>query len=166
MRRLHYCLMKKGRQRRTRVEGHEISSESCDKHPHTDRDQYDDFETKVKSFCETTDFLSLHRVTTMFPESTALRKNYEKICEGWRALAPISSAVNRCWLSANDPSFMHPGCVFFSKVSQQDTPIVIDTGASSSVSPFKEDFVSFKESHSTVIGIGARAAVEDHGTVR
>ena len=165
-RRLHYCLMKKGRQRRTRVEGHEISSKSCDKHPHTDKDQYDDFEAKVKSFCETTDFLSLHRVTMMFPESTALRKNYEKICEGWRALAPISSAVNRCWLSANDPSFMHPGCVFFSKVSQQDTPIVIDTGASSSVSPFKEDFVSFKESHSTVIGIGARAAVEGHGTVR
>ena len=65
-----------------------------------------------------------------------------------------------------DDNFLHPGCVFFSKLDPHNTSIVIDTGASTSVSPFKDDFISFQESHSSVVGTGSKAKVEVHGVVR
>ena len=125
-----------------------------------------DFDTLITQFCQQTDFIALHKLTTIFPESPKIQRDYEKIEKGWKNLWPISSASSSCFLSSQDSSFLHPGCIFFSRTTREDTPIVIDTGASTSVSPYREDFVTFTESRSTVTGIGSKGVVEGHGSVR
>ena len=124
------------------------------------------FEQRLDRFCCETDFLAMHGLTSLFPESSKVQRAYEKAAKGLRDLWPVSSAGKSCFLTSDDNSFLHPGCIFFSRTARQDTPIVIDTGASTSVSPHKEDFIDFKESHSTVTGIGSKGVVKGHGTVR
>ena len=160
-RRYHYRLMRKIRSRAVFLPK---------RIPRTNNDtahqEMGDFDERVQRFCQETDLLALHRITTMFPEASVQRKAYELADKGWKDLWSLSSAGPTCLLSSADTTFLHPGCVFFSKAERKNTPIVVDTGASTSVSPFKEDFVRFTESESTVTGIGAKAKVEGHGIVR
>ncbi len=122
------------------------------------------FESRLDQFCRTTDFLQLHKLSSMFIGSSKVQSTYESIQQAWKALAPLSST--RIHFNAENDSFLHPGCIFFSRTSRRDTPIVADTGASSSVTPFREDFVQFTESRSTVTGIGSKTEVLGYGTVR
>ena len=100
----------------------------------------------------------------MFLGSSRESTTFDSIKQAWTRLAPISS--HQAFFNSENDGFLHPGCVFLSRTFRQDTPIVIDTGASSSLSPFKEDFVSFTPTRSTVTGIGSKSEVLGYGTVR
>ena len=126
------------------------------------------FEQSIVEFCRGINFVGLHRLTTMFPNFIGSTGHnwYDTANQGWKELSPVSSVWPSYHLSSANTTFLHPGGVFFSKKERKDTPLVLDTGASTSVSPYKDDFVQFEERQSTVIGIGARVAVEGVGVVR
>ena len=75
---------------------------------------------------------------------------------------------------ASTPSFsahynsdpMSKSHVFLSKSEKSHLPIVIDTGASRSISPCRADFVSFQKYSSKIEGIGSSTEVAGKGLVK
>ena len=63
----------------------------------------------------------------------------------------------------SDPMSQH---VFLTKSEQSHLPIVIDTGASRSITPRREDFISFEKYSSKIEGIGSSTKVAGKGYVR
>ena len=63
----------------------------------------------------------------------------------------------------SDPMSNH---VFLTKSEKSHLPIVIDTGASRSISPRKEDFISFERYSSKIEGIGSSTEVAGKGYVK
>ena len=63
----------------------------------------------------------------------------------------------------SDPMSHH---VFLSKSEQSHLPIVIDTGASRSITPRREDFISFEPHSSKVEGINSTSEVAGKGYVK
>jgi hypothetical protein len=114
---------------------------------------------KLHNFCTNMDFIHLHKLASLFfPTSfhdhttTSINQELQKLC-------PIL-------YNSDDP---HPGIgpshIFMSQHTDHDIPIVIDSGASKSLSPFRSDFVSFKHQSSTISGIGAQSEICGIGTV-
>ena len=62
----------------------------------------------------------------------------------------------------------YPGqsSIFLGSFNAMNIPIVLDSGASKSLSPCKEDFVTFTETSISISGIGSNADVKGTGLVR
>ena len=73
--------------------------------------------------------------------------------------APANTSVHY----NSDPMSKH---VFLTKSEQSHLPIVIDTGASRSISPCKKDFISFERYSLKIEGIGSSTAVAGKGYVK
>ena len=123
-----------------------------------------DLDSAISRLCKEVDFLLLYRTSSMMLGSLSIKQKYDKIMSEWKRLALLTSARN-IFFNTTD-NILHPGCIFLSKTLWRDTPIVLDTGASVSLTPFKDDFVSFTPCELEINGIGATSPVCGRGIVR
>ena len=120
-------------------------------------------DSAINKFCDGIDFLKLHRTASILFDTSRVQQKYESIATKWKRLSPISSA--RLLFNTTE-NVLHPGCIFLSKLVRKDTPIVSDTGASTSLTPFRDDFVSFTPCDMEITGIGAMSPGRGRGIVR
>jgi hypothetical protein len=118
-----------------------------------------DVNERLDSFCSSMDFVYLHKLCTMFG---VVSKDEESIV---RTVNEELRSLQRICYNSIDPQPLGPNCVFMSKQSEESVPIVIDSGASRSLSPFQSDFKTFRSSNSTICGIGAQSRIEGEGIV-
>ena len=123
------------------------------------------FSSIIDKFCSTTDFLELHHMQNMFENvtSTTGLSSYRSTIQNARLnLASLGYYVSTDHCIQRN---VHTDCIFLAE-RDPDMPIVIDTGASVSLTPNKNDFISFEARESSVHGIGAVSKVQGVGTVR
>ena len=119
---------------------------------------------EITRLCSEVDFLALHRTSSMILGSLSAKNKYDSIAQEWKRLSPLTSARNIFFNTTENA--LHPGCIFLSKSLHKNTPIVLDTGASVSLTPFRDDFVSFSPCNLEITGIGATSPVRGKGIVR
>jgi hypothetical protein len=116
---------------------------------------------QINSWCSTIDFIGIHRLSSMFSTAPFV-PDFEHIQQEWHRLCPIlynssvPSPFNR---------YLGPSCIFMS-TQEESVPVVIDSGASNGLSPFRSDFVQFVECDGSITGIGAQSAIKGFGKVR
>ena len=123
------------------------------------------FLDRVTCFCKDRDFLLLHQMGTMFQSTREKQK-----LESWNSeLKNTRFNLAQSGFYANTDHFvqrnLHTDCIFLTN-KVPELPIVIDTGASISLTPNRDDFVSFEATESSVHGIGAVSKVLGTGKVR
>ena len=110
------------------------------------------------------DVLTLHRLSTMLLP-------FDKIAQSWTQLAKqectrLHTLLYSCSDHVLPGSYISPSSIFLSQHDERQVPIVIDTGASTGLSPFKEDFISYTPQKSSISGIAHESEVLGVGTVR
>ena len=123
------------------------------------------FSSRVEKFCSTTDFLGLYRMQNMFKRVTNnkyLSDLQSTVRNARSSLVSLGFYINTDHCVQRN---VHTDCIFLTE-KDSDMPIVIDTGASVSLTPNRSDFISFEERESSVHGIGAVSKVQGVGTVR
>ncbi len=130
------------------------------------------FNDKVVRFLSETDVLSLHKCSTLLFEPRERKKldwiqhevaSVKDTLEEWTNSAHFFS---ECAGPLHQTTSINAGNIFIVQGDAPELPIVLDTGASKSLTPNRSDFVTFKKISSTVSGIGARSQVEGIGKVR
>ena len=115
----------------------------------------------ISSFCDHVDFIGLHRMSTLFsPQSSTL--NFQQIEQEWLRLRPIL-------YHSLDPSpttrYLSPPCIFLGH-AQSTVPVVIDSGASDGLTPFRADFITYTSTTGSLNGIGSQSQICGYGKVR
>ena len=135
--------------------------------------------TDITNFTSHFDPVEMYRLASSFNILPSSRISYETPIIAAKdlqtALDPIIQAIERNHIVLDSlPSFalsyniLTPGYEQVLKFSDQDNdmPIVIDTGASRSLSPNKDDFVSYTPLDSTIKGVGTTSRILGVGKVR
>ena len=107
------------------------------------------FLDRIKNFCDSTDVLMIHRMGTMFCGETERQKSDElqsRLKDVRLNLAMSGFYVNTDHCIHRN---LHTDCIFLTN-KDPDMPIVIDTGASISLTPNKDDFISFESAGNRV----------------
>ena len=134
--------------------------------------QSEEFYRRIERFLSRVDVLSLHQCSTLLFEPEERRKlcqlqdeveHVKKSMDDWIESANFFSD---CTKPLHMSTSINAGNIFFVQGSAPELPIVLDTGASKSLSPNRSDFISFKKILSTVSGIGAKSQEEGIGKVR
>ena len=120
----------------------------------------------IEGLCSRIDVLQLHRLSTLL---SPLHSDGEI---HWMNLVQKErKRLSHILFTSNDPSvgvpsYLGPSCIFTSALDEQIVPIVIDTGASTGLTPFKKDFISYRTIHHKVTGVSAQSDVIGVGVVR
>jgi hypothetical protein len=118
----------------------------------------------VHEFCSKLDFVGLHRLCTSF---NICKTNYPDI---QHHIHQELKNYHHLLFPYIEPTEMnsYPGqsSIFLGSFNAMNIPIVLDSGASKSLSPCKEDFVTFTETSISISGIGSNADVKGTGLVR
>ena len=72
--------------------------------------------------------------------------------------------LHRLLFFSDNPPNLLPSCIYLSNL-ENSVPTVIDSGASKSLSPFRDDFISFRPFKAAINGIGATCNIAGIGTV-
>ena len=130
------------------------------------------FEERIEGFLSVTDVLSLHKCSTLLFEPTEQEKLRQIQMDVQAAKGTMQSWLNLtnyftdCSSTLHQMTTINAGNIFLMEGDSPELPIVLDTGASKSLTPNRTDFILFKATKSTVSGIGAASRVEGVGTVR
>ena len=116
----------------------------------------------IDTFCQHTDVLLLNNLCSSFLNPT-IQSNTQSFFE-----STIKQELNKykSFLYYNDSHDVQVSQVFFSKYDEENVPIVLDSGASKGLTPFRKDFVSFRPLKSIINGIGATCSIDGVGIVR
>ena len=122
---------------------------------------------QLDSFMSNLDPATIGQVSSLFGPSDDLPND---ICTSLDRLRPITHAPrSQCHPSTTtlfQSYFYTPSHLRFLTVCvQDDVPIVIDTGASTSLTPFRSDFIQFNEEESTIHAVGHSPVIKGSGIV-
>eukprot|EP00957_Ditylum_brightwellii_P145908 11110880-Ditylum_brightwellii.AAC.1 len=112
-------------------------------------------------FCSSVNFISIHKINFLFASQVLPSKTKKDIQQEWYHLWSFVGYNNHI----SDP-LLPVEFIFFSQLNPKQTPIVIDCGASKSLSPFCSYFISFTPQRYTINGICATSHMEGEGIVQ
>ena len=114
----------------------------------------------ISSFCDHVDFIGLHRMSTLFSPQNSLH-DFHRIEQEWLRLRPI---LYHSLDPSPTTSYLSPPCVFMGQ-AQSTVPVVIDSGASDGLTPFRSDFVTYTPTTGSLNGIGSQSQICGYGKV-
>ena len=122
--------------------------------PSSNQFSYDQLET----FCSSIDFIQLHRLNSKFNISRKSTIPLEIMVQ-----KELSRFGHILYSTGAEVSHIHASNVFIPRSDAYSLPTVIDSGASKSLSPIREDFITFNPAKSSINGIGSKSTVEGTG---
>jgi len=131
--------------------------------PHDESIAFTPSDLSITSLCSSVNFLDIHRITTMFDNDFLPMTLRRKISDDLNNIRHI------CYSNSHEtfsPSYATPHNVFLNRLDQHSLPIVLDSGASRSISPVKSDFVSLRKCKDKINGINSTTQVEGIGKMR
>jgi len=117
----------------------------------------------ISDLCDSINFLDLHRVTTIFDDAFLPRSFRDQIT------SDLNSIRHICYSNSYEtfsPTYMSPNNFFLNRLDRHNLPIVLDSGASRSISPVKCYFVSLRKCTDKINGINSSTQVEGIGKMR
>ena len=107
------------------------------------------------------DFLSIYRTSNLFSTIALSDSMALTISDSLHQIKDLIYPY-----SHNALSDINPSHVYLNSSDKSSLPIVIDTGASNSVTPNRSDFTTFSAVSSSISGLNSTAQVRGEGTIR
>ena len=99
-------------------------------------------------------------MSTLFSPQNSLH-DFHRIEQEWLRLRPI---LYHSLDPSPTTSYLSPPCVFMGQ-AQSTVPVVIDSGASDGLTPFRSDFVTYTPTTGSLNGIGSQSQICGYGKV-